>query len=228
MLLKSIWIRFGQTWDEKIADDDKQVLLDWMTEMQTIKNTPLPRNYFSDNLKNVQLHIFSDASLEAMCIVAYFRAEVNDGVEVSFVLGKCRIAPIKQMSISHLELQAAVYLVKLGTLIVQKNDLRIDSVAHWTDSVTVLQWLHSADKKKQIVFVANRATEILENSTIDEREHVKSENNPSDIGKRGITIKKLTESDWLSGQFGSKTSLTIGLCLCNQLTWCLMTMLQLQ
>ena len=51
--------------------------------MQAIKSTSLPHNYFSDHTKNVQLHIFSDASLEAMCIVAYFRAKVNAGVEVS-------------------------------------------------------------------------------------------------------------------------------------------------
>ena len=76
--------------------------------MQTIKNTSLLGEYFSDNHKNVQLNIFSDSSLEAMCIVTFFRAEVNDGVEVSFVLGKCRIAPIKQLSIPRLELQAAV------------------------------------------------------------------------------------------------------------------------
>ena len=94
ILLKSIWIRFGQSWDEKSADDDEQVFLEWVTEMQTIKNISLPRNYFPDSPKNIQLHIFSDASLEAMCIVAYFRAEVNDGVEVSFVLGNCRIAPV--------------------------------------------------------------------------------------------------------------------------------------
>ena len=166
--------------------------------MQTIQNTSLPRNYFPDSPKNIQLHIFSDASLEAMCIVAYFRAEVNDGVEVSFVLGKCRVAPIKQLSIPRLELQAAVYSVRLRTLIAQEHDLQIDSVTHWTDSVTVLQWLHSADER-QNVFVANRAAEILENSTMDEWKHDKGELNPSDIGTRGITIQKLTESDWLSG-----------------------------
>ena len=42
----------------------------------------------------------------------------------------------------------------------QEHDLQIDSVTHWTDSVTVLQWLHSADKR-QNVFVANREAEIL-------------------------------------------------------------------
>ena len=195
MLLKSIWIRFGQIWDEKITEEDGKVFLDWVAEMQTIKYTSLPRKYFSATPKNVQLHIFSDASLDAMCIVAYFRAEVNDGKEISFVLGKCRITPIKQLSIPRLELQAALYSVRLRTLIVKEHDLRIDSGTHWTDSVTVLQWLHSADKK-QNVFVAKRAAEILESSTIDEW---KGELNSSDIGTRGTTIEKLNESDWLSG-----------------------------
>ena len=85
----------------------------------------------------MQLHIFSDASLEAMCIVAYFRGELEDGIEVSFVLGKCRIAPIKQLSIPRLELQAALYSVRLRKLIIQEHDLPINGVTHWTDSVTV-------------------------------------------------------------------------------------------
>ena len=98
------------------------------------------------------------------------------------------------MSIPRLELQAAVYSVKLRTLIVQEHDLQIDSVTLWTDSVTVLQWLQSADKK-QNVFYANRAADILENSTIDEWKHVNGELNSSDFGTRGITIQKLTKGD---------------------------------
>ena len=73
-----------------------------------------------------------------MCIVAYFRAETDTGNEVSFVLGKCRIAPIKQLSIPRLELQAALYSVRLRELIVEEHDLLIDSVTHWTDSIVVL------------------------------------------------------------------------------------------
>ena len=88
MLLKSIWIRFGQSWDENINEEDKRTFLEWVKEMQAIKQTSLPRKYFSNIPKNVQLHIFSDASLEAMGIVAYFRGETEEGIEVSFVLGK--------------------------------------------------------------------------------------------------------------------------------------------
>ena len=159
-----------------------------------IRETSLPTRYFFAIPQNVQLHIFCDASLEAMCIVDYFRAETDARNEVSFVLGKSRIAPIKQLSTPRLELQAALYSVRLRKLIVEEHDLLIDSVTHWTDSITELQWLHSADRR-QNVFVANRAAEFLEASTIDEWKHIRGELNPSDIGTRGITIEKLCESD---------------------------------
>ena len=67
-------------------------------------------SFFSNIRKNVQFHIFSEASLEALCIVLYFREEIEDGTEVSFVLSKCRVAPIRQLSIRPLEVQAACIL----------------------------------------------------------------------------------------------------------------------
>ena len=39
----------------------------------------------------------------------------------------------------------------------------------------------------------------MEESSIDEWKHIKGELNPSDFGIRGITIEKVSESDWLSG-----------------------------
>ena len=114
---------------------------------------------------------------------------------MSLVIGKCRTAPIKQLSIPRLELQAAFYSVRLRKLIIQERDIPIKSVTQRTDSVTVLKWLNSADKK-QNVLVANRAAEFLENSTIDEWKQIRGELNPSDIGTRWLTVEKLPESDW--------------------------------
>ena len=126
------------------------------------------------------------------------RAEDEDGVELSSVIGKCRVALMKQQTIRKLELQAALYSVRLGQLITEDHDIHIQEVMHWTDSLTVLQWLHSGYKKQQM-FVANRAGEILDQSSLDEWRHVKGTMNPADIGTRGVTKSQLLESEWLNG-----------------------------
>ena len=122
----------------------------------------------------------------------------EEGAELANVNGKCRIAPMKQQTIPKLELQAALYSVRLRQLISEDHDIHIQTVTHWTDSMTVLQWLHSAHKKQQ-VFVANRVGEILDQSTVDEWRHVKGTMNPADIGTRGVTVTHLRESEWLNG-----------------------------
>ena len=129
-----------------------------------------------------------------MCKVAYLRAEDDDGVELSFVIGKCRIAPMKQQTIPKLELQAALYSVRLRQLISADHDIQFQTVTHWTDSITVLQWLHSAHKRPQ-VFVANRVGEIWDQSTVDEWRHVKGTMKPADIGTREVTVSQLLESE---------------------------------
>ena len=102
------------------------------------------------------------------------------------------------MTIPKLELQAAVHGVRLRKQILNEHDVRIDKIFHWTNSSTVLQWLQAAHMKQQ-VFVANRAAEILENSSMDQWRHVKVVENPADIGTRGRSIEGLKESIWLNG-----------------------------
>ena len=145
----------------------------------------------------MRLHIFTDASEEAMCIVAYLKDEAT--LKLIYVIGKCRVAPIRHMTVPKLELQAVVYGVRLRKQILNEHDVKIDKIYHWTDSSTVLQWLQAAHKKQQ-VFVANRAAEILENSSMDQWRHVKGVENPADIGTRGMSIERLKESVRLNGQ----------------------------
>ena len=104
---------------------------------------------------------------------------------------------MKQQTIPKLELQAALYSVRLRQLITEDHDIQIHTVTHWTDSMTVLQWLHSG--KKQQVFVANRVGELLDKSTVDEWRHVKGTMNPADTGTSGVTVSQLLESEWLNG-----------------------------
>ena len=126
-----------------------------------------------------------------MCIVAYLRDEAT--LKLTHVIGKRRVAPNGHMTIPKLELQAAVYEVRFRKQILSEHDVKIDKIYHWTDSSAVLQWLQAAHKKQQ-VFVANRAAEILENSSMDQWRHVKGVENSADIGTRGMSIEGLKES----------------------------------
>ena len=192
LLLKSIWKENGQSWDKELNEENRHAFEKWASEMIQANQMVLKRTYFESGVNKVDLHIFSDASLEAMCMVAYLRKQENG--EVAFVIGICRVAPIRNMTVAKLEMQAAVFGVRLR----EENDIEVDEIVHWTDSTTVLQWLH-ASNNKQPVFLANRVAEILENSTIDQWRHVEGKKNPADVGTRGMTVEALKESEWLTG-----------------------------
>ena len=187
ILLKTIWAKNGQNWDKQIAADEEELFHRRVQELRQLRSMPLGRRYLVGSFQKVDLHIFCDASLESICIVAYFRAETHNGVEVSFVIGNCRIPPMKQQTIPKLELQAVLYSVRLRQLIVEEHDIRIASVTHWTDSMTVLQWLHAAHKKQQ-VFVANRVGEIMDQSTVETREKYRKSSRYWNKRSHGVAV----------------------------------------
>ena len=139
ILLKAIWAKSGQQWDDQIDKQDEENFLYWVKELAELKSMPLKRRYFDKSYKKKDLHNLLDASLESMCILAYLRADDEDGVEFSIFFEKCRIAPMQNQTIPKLELQAALYSVRLRQLITEDHDIKIQTVTHWTDSMTVLQ-----------------------------------------------------------------------------------------
>ena len=119
-------------------------------------------------------------------------------MKLTYVIGKCHGAPIRHTTIPKLQLQTAVYGVSLRRQILREYDVRIDKNYHGTDSSTVLQRLQLAHKKQQ-VFAANKATVILENSSMDQWRHVKGIEKPADIGTGWMSMEGLNESGWLNG-----------------------------
>ncbi len=59
----------------------------------------------------VQLHLLSDASQVGYRATSYVRLERNYKIHAAFLLGKSRVAPLKQTTIPRLELTAAVLAV---------------------------------------------------------------------------------------------------------------------
>ena len=165
-LLKGIWTKNGQHWDNEVEPGEEEEFLRWKEQLPIVAETSINRRYFNRERDKTEVHVFADASEDTMCAVAYLRSQPKEySAHLAFVVGKCRVAPMRHLSIPRLELQAAVMAVWLKEQIVKKHNMKINSCSFWTDSTTVLQWIHSSHRKQK-VFVANRVAEILDTTDI--------------------------------------------------------------
>ncbi|XP_055633606.1 uncharacterized protein LOC129773953 [Toxorhynchites rutilus septentrionalis] len=131
----------------------------------------VPRAYFpgisSDDIDDLQLHIFVDGSETAYACVAYLRASINGEYHSALVSAKAKVAPLKALSIPRLELQAVLIGCMLMKTLCSSHSLQIKRRIFWTDSTTVLSWIHS-DHRRYRQFVACRIGEILAKSNPEE------------------------------------------------------------
>ncbi len=128
----------------------------WESELPQLTQICLPRCYSSSLQHPVKIrsvHVFCDASERAYGSVAYLCSEDDQGnLEVAFLAARSRVAPKKQISIARLELCAALTGAQLGDILKKELTLDIHQFVYWSDSTTVLAWLHS-DSCRYRVFV---------------------------------------------------------------------------
>ena len=74
-------------------------------------------------------------------------------VHCAFLIGKARAAPVKTVTIPHLELTAATVSVRVVEMIARELDEPVNSRHFWTDSTTVLKYISNEN-------VANRVQTI--------------------------------------------------------------------
>ena len=157
MVLQQIW-KPGRKWDDLIPHElhhDLQKVLNSYFAMPEIRIPRTVHNF--SKITSSQLHIFVDASMAAMAAVAYLRttnSRQTTPPQACFLMGKCKVAPIKQISVPKMELVAAVIGERLLQLIQREMTLTFDHVFLWSDSQVALDWI--ASDKKQNVFVSNR------------------------------------------------------------------------
>ena len=122
-------------WDEEISTNMLSIWERWLADLPLLQRISVPRCYIShqfSEVKNTQLHHFSDASTEGYGAVSYLRfADVNDKIHCSLVMGKSRVAPTKPTTIPRLELTGATLAVKQHCQI-RELDLQIDETVFWT------------------------------------------------------------------------------------------------
>ena len=202
LILKDIWRVNGQSWDDELPKDTIDRFLAWCVELPRLAEITIPRSYFSGPFQHLELHMFGDSSQDEFSAVGFLRAQVTctSGefiTELAFVLGKARVAPMKVMTVPELELQAALLAARLKREICRALTVTVDKVFMWTDSNIVLQWINSTNKHP--IFIANRVSEILENTSVDQWNHVATGDNPADAGTRGMSAEVLQSSSWVRG-----------------------------
>lgn len=84
-----------------------------------------PSNF--GHVKSAQLHYFCDASEKGYGVFTYLKLinEKND-VHVAFIMGKARVAPLKQMTIPRMELTAAVQAVRMDRMLSTELQISLD------------------------------------------------------------------------------------------------------
>ena len=95
-------------------------------------NNPSPTNY---------LHCFCGASQMAYGAVIYIRYQSASTILTGFAVAIAQFAPLKQISIPRLELQAAVLECRLMQFVFKELTLSIILKHFWIDSEAVLAWI---------------------------------------------------------------------------------------
>ena len=115
LLLQELW-RLSIDWDDMLPPDLLVQWENWKAAAQNITKVRVPRCFFpgGSSIVEIQLHIFGDASELAFGSVAYLHFTFKDGHhEVSYVISKSKLAPLKTVTLPRLELSAAVTAVRL-------------------------------------------------------------------------------------------------------------------
>ena len=182
--MKAIWRVNEQSWDEELPKDTVDRFLAWCVELLQLAKITISRSYFSGPFQHLGLHIFGDISQGVFSPVGFLRAQVTCTsreiiTKLAFDQAKARVSPMKVVTTPKLELQAALLGSRLKREICRSLTVTLDKEFMWTDCTIVLQWINSTNKHP--IFIANLVSDILENTSVDQWNHVATYYNPTDV-----------------------------------------------
>ncbi|XP_055522651.1 uncharacterized protein LOC129716837 [Wyeomyia smithii] len=131
--------------EQNIDDESLVKWKKWLELLPLVEQIRISRRYFNKTLSleidNLELHISTDASINAYGCVAYFRATIGDQVKWLLVMSRSKVAPLKLQCIPRLELRGAVLGARMLQTVEATHSIPINRRFFWTDSQTVMNTL---------------------------------------------------------------------------------------
>ncbi|XP_035787864.1 uncharacterized protein LOC118464534 [Anopheles albimanus] len=156
-----------EEWDEPIPDRLCGRWESFVRQLDVLKGLTVPRCIKLPAADGIRLHTFVDASEDAFAACVYASSAAEGKRYVQLIAAKARVAPVAQLSIPRLELQAAVLGTRLALAVGNELRLAVESSTFWSDSRTVLAWIQSRHRKYK-PFVAHRVNEILATTQMEQ------------------------------------------------------------
>ena len=156
ILLQRLW-ELRVNWDSPIPQHIFDMWMQWRSELSILSDVQVPRFYLpkGTQIVSLQLHGFCNASKNAYDGDIYLRmVDISDQVHIALVISKSKVAPIKKLTISRLELCRAHLLSQLLHHVKEVYQFPLKDIYVWTDSTIVLSWLICNPRRFKI-YVSN-------------------------------------------------------------------------
>ena len=207
-LFQTIW-RQGFDWDQVLTEELAEAFQLWLEDSKCLVDLKFPRAFFpnipwSYVVNHVEIHAFGDASEIGYGAVVYLRILYEGKYLVRLCASRCRVAPLKKVSLPRLELLSALICARLTDFV--HTSLKLGNVKKYcySDSETTLFWI-KGDPLRFKTFIANRVSEIQGLVPPSNWQHCPGRYNPADIASRGLMASELKVCntwfegpDWLS------------------------------
>ena len=200
ILLQELWSR-GYDWDDVIHDEIASRIGSWYEQLKSLGNVKVARCLReAKELVANRVVTFVDASLQAYGTVVYLQCVYNDATTTSrLITSKCKVAPLKSMTVPRLELMGAVLGLRLTQRLAHVLGLPMQTVTFYSDSMDVLWWIRGHGRSFR-PFIANRIGEIQMVTEPSQWQHVATGENPANLCTRGATPEELMENSlWWHG-----------------------------
>ena len=199
LIIQQLWSE-NLGWDDPIGDNMSKKWEQCLINILKVRCLSFPRWIRDADNSKLELHVFCDASETAYATVIYSRVIAKGGkITTLLVMAKSRIAPLKNETVSRLELVACVLGTRLLTAVNLSYNIDPQNVFYYTDSRNSLCWINTPSSKAK-TYVFNRTAEIQRATKLTQWSHVKTELNPADIATRYIETDDLVTSKlWFEG-----------------------------